>query len=132
MLITLKNCTFYWLSIKYIRSNFLTNYELILEHLRKLIIENFNFQPIKPKISDLVLVALNISAEFLSINYEYQLFRVINKAYLFDKIERIVYNKKKRKLFTCGEQIRNILATKINKFEAYFIVNSMPLEVCKL
>ena len=79
-----------------------------------------------------MLVALNITAEFLSINSEYQLFRVINKTYLFDKIERIVYNKKKRKLFTCMEQIRNILATKINKFEAYFIVNSMPLEVYKL
>ena len=51
-------------------------YDFILKELRKLTIkENFYFKPIKPKLSDLELIAINISAEYLSIDSEYQLFR---------------------------------------------------------
>jgi hypothetical protein len=38
-------------------------YDFILNELRKLTIkENFYFKPIKPKLSDLELIAINISA----------------------------------------------------------------------
>ena len=51
-------------------------YNFILNELKKLISdENFYFKPIKPKLSDLEIIALNISAEYLSIDSEYQLFR---------------------------------------------------------
>ena len=49
--------------------------------------------------SDLELVALNITAEYMSINSELQLFRCISGTDLDGKIERSVYNKRKRKLF---------------------------------
>ena len=50
-------------------------YDFILNELRKLTLnENFYFKPIKPKLSDLELIAINISAEYLSIDSEYQLF----------------------------------------------------------
>jgi hypothetical protein len=65
-------------------------YDFILNELRKLTIkENFYFKPIKPKLSDLELIAINISAEYLSID------------------------------------------SKFNEMETTFIVDSMPLEICK-
>ena len=48
--------------------------------------------------SDLELVALNITAEYMSINSELQLFRCISGTGLDEKIERSVYNRRKRKL----------------------------------
>lgn len=51
---------------------------------------------------------------------------------LKNKIERSVYNRRKRKLFFAIEIIRKELSNKFNEFENYFVVNSMPLEVVKL
>lgn len=114
-------------------SNFEANYKLILNELQKLeFSDNCYFKPIKPKLSDLELVAINVTAEYLSIDSEYQLFRNLKGTYLSDKIERSVYNKRKRKLFNWMEEIRKELALKFNKFEDYYVVDSMPLEVCKL
>jgi len=114
-------------------SNFEANYELILKELQKIVFDNnFYFKPINPKLSDLELVAINLTAEFLSIDSEYQLFRNLKRTYLSDKIERSVYNKRKRKLFYWMEEIRKKIALKLNEFERHFIVDSMPLEVCKL
>ena len=55
--------------------------------------------------SDLELVALNITAEYMSINSELQLFRWISGTDLNGKIERSVYIKRKRKLFPYIEEI---------------------------
>ena len=48
------------------------------------------------------------------------------------KIERSVYNRRKRKLFPYIEKLRIKMAEKINEFENYFVIDSMPLEVCKM
>jgi hypothetical protein len=74
---------------------------------------------------------MNLTAEYLSVDSESQLFRVIPNS-LKVKIERSVYNRRKRKLFPFIEFIRNKLSLKFNEFEKYFIVDSMPLEVAKL
>jgi hypothetical protein len=75
-------------------------YDFILNELRKLTLnENFYFKPIKPKLSDLELIAINISAEYLSLDSEYQLFRYLSNSKLKGMIERSVYNRRKRKLF---------------------------------
>lgn len=47
------------------------------------------------------------------------------------KIERSVYNRRRRNLFEFQELIRQKLANHFLEFEDYFIVDSMPLEVCK-
>ena len=67
----------------------------------------------------------------MSIDSECQLFRIIPNC-LKTKIDRSVYNRRKRKLFSSIEFIRNELSFKFNEFENYFIVDSMPLEVTKL
>lgn len=107
-------------------------YDFILNELRKLsLTENFYFKPIKPKLSDLELIAINISAEYLSIDSEYQLFRYLSNSKLDGLIERSVYNRRKRKLFYHMENVRKLMVAKFNDVETTFIVDSMPLEICK-
>ena len=107
-------------------------YDFILNELRKLsMTDNFYFKPRKPKLSDLELIAINISAEYLSIDSEYQLFRYLENSRLKGFIERSVYNRRKRKLFIHLENIRKLMVAKFNEIETAFIVDSMPLEICK-
>ena len=114
-------------------SNLQANYELILTELRKLTkTENFYFKPIKPKLSDIEVISLIVLAEFKSIDSEHQLFREIQGLDIGSKIERSVYNRRKRQLFPYIEKIRMKMVEKFNEFENYFVVDSMPLEVCKL
>ena len=113
-------------------NSLLQNYEIILKNLRKIQKEeNCGFKPVKPKLSDLELVSLNIAAEQKGIDSEYQLFREIKGTYLFEQIERSVYNKRKRKLAMWMEGVRLKMVKKLIEFEDYFTVDSMPLEICK-
>ena len=73
----------------------------------------------------------NLTSEYLGIDSEYDLFRRLPQT-LNSKIERSVYNRRRRKLFSYIEIIRTKLAFKFNEFEDCFIVDSMPLEVCKI
>ena len=74
---------------------------------------------------------MNFTAEYMSIDSECQLFRLIDDTFLEQLIERSVYNRRKRKLFSLIEKVRVKLSSFFNEFEEYFIVDSMPLEVCK-
>ena len=113
-------------------NDFRANYDKILEVLQIITDkESFLTQIRKPKLKDIELIAMNLTAEYLSIDSECQLFRIIPDS-LKDKIERSVYNRRKRKLFGSIEFIRNELSLKFNEFENCFIVDSMPLEVVKL
>ncbi|MEW7311120.1 IS982 family transposase, partial [Elizabethkingia anophelis] len=73
---------------------------------------------------------INISAEYLSIDSEYQLFRYLSNSKLKGMIERSVFNRRKRKLFLHLENIRKLMVAKFNEMETTFIVDSMPLEIC--
>ena len=113
-------------------NNFTANYNKILEVLTSITKrDSFLLQKRKPKLSDIELIAMNLTAEYMGIDSECQLFRDI-PFILKDKIERSVYNRRKRKLFFAIESIRKELSHKFNEFENYFIVDSMPLEVVKL
>ncbi len=113
-------------------NNFKANYNKILEVLKSITEkEQFLNQKRKPKLKDIELIAMNLTAEYMSIDSECQLFREISID-LKNKIERSVYNRRKRKLFFAMEFIRNELSNKFNEFEKYFVVDSMPLEVAKL
>ena len=113
-------------------NNFLTKYEKILEILKQFETKsNFLNQIRCPRLSDIELIALDITAESLSIDSEYQLFRTLPSP-LSSKIERSAYNRRRRRLFFVKERIRKALADKLTGSENYFIVDSMPLEICKL
>ena len=72
------------------------------------------------------MIAINLTSEHFGIDSEYHLFRLLSS-----QIERSVYNRRKHNLFIFQEQLRLKLARKFNEFEDYFIVDSIPLEVCK-
>ncbi len=113
-------------------NNFIQNYEIILNNLQELKVDFNVFKQVrKPKLSNMELIAMNITAEYMSIDSECQLFRVISGTYLQDLIERSVYNKRKRKLFSILENVRKSLSRIFSESEEYFIVDSMPLEICK-
>ncbi|RYE18107.1 MAG: hypothetical protein EOP45_14660 [Sphingobacteriaceae bacterium] len=113
--------------------NFRVNYEKILDVLKGLDLEGENFfhQIRKPKLSDLRIMALIFTAEYMSIDSERQLFRILPSDFRL-VIERSVYNRRKRGLFFWLEIVRQKLAAGLSKNEKHFIVDSMPLEVCKL
>jgi len=112
--------------------NFRTNYAKILEVLREIDDkDSFVHQIRQPKLSDKELIAMNLTSEYFGIDSECQLFRIL-PPFLSSKIERSVYNRRKRKLFAFQEQLRLKLARHFNRYEDFFIVDSMPLEVCKL
>ena len=92
--------------------------------------EQFLIQKRKPKLKDIELIALNLTAEYMSLNIECQLLKDLLLG-LKNKIERSVYNRSKRKLFFALEFIRNEIFEKFNEFENYFIVGSIPLKVVK-
>jgi len=113
-------------------NNLSANHERILEVLRKISKEQLlSYQRRKPKMSDLELISLNLTAEFMGIDSENDLFRKLPKS-ISCKIERSVYNRRKRNLVSHLDSIRLKLASNFNEFEDYFVVDSMPLEVCKL
>ena len=85
----------------------------------------------KQKMSDLEVVALSLTAEFMSIDSENSLFKEISTEQIPNLIERSQFNKRRRKLFLFSEKIRTKLASKFLEFEDYYIVDSMPLEICK-
>src|ERR1700712_2233077 len=113
--------------------NFKVNYDKILEVLKGLGFqgESFLFQIRKPRLSDLGIIALTLTAEYMSIDSEHQLFRALPADFHL-LIERTVYNRRKRRLFNYIDLLRQKLAIKLGQGESCFIVDSMPLEVCKL
>ena len=113
-------------------NNLSANYERILEVLRKISKEQLlTYQRRQPKLRDLELLSLSLTAEFMGIDSENDLFRKLPNLILA-KIERSVYNRRRRKLANDLNIIRLKLASHFNEFEDYYVVDSMPLEVCKL
>ncbi len=113
-------------------NSFQASYDKILSVLHQIEKRtHFIAQIRKPKLSDIEIIAMNLTGEYLGIDSEHEFFRRISDS-LSSKIERSVYNRRKRRLSFAIEQIRLKLASYFNEFEEYFIVDSMPLEVCKL
>jgi hypothetical protein len=113
-------------------NNLIQNYEIILNHLQLTCKDIESFDQIRsPKLSNMALVALNLTAEYMSINIELQLFRCLEGTRLESEIERSVYNKRRKKLFAYTEAIRKRLSEKFAEFTDVFVVDSMPTPICK-
>ncbi|SHM66035.1 Transposase DDE domain-containing protein [Chryseobacterium polytrichastri] len=113
-------------------NNLSANYERILEVLRKLSNETLlSYQRRVPRMKDLEVISLALTAEYMGIDSENNLFRQL-PIFLSNKIERSVYNRRKRKLSIQINDIRLKMAQSFNEFEDYFIVDSMPLKIYKI
>lgn len=89
----------------------------------------------RPHFSDLEVIALVLTCEYISLDSENWLFKKIQSDYptWFPHItERSRFNRRKRALFDGLEIVRKKLAERFLTFEDYFIIDSMPIEVCKL
>jgi hypothetical protein len=114
-------------------TNIVKNYLRVLEVISSLNYE-FGYKSgvgRKTKISDLEIVALSLTAEFMSIGSENSLFKLVDTSQIPNLIERSQFNKRRRKLFLFSEEVRLKLASRFLEFEDYFIVDSMPLEIYK-
>ncbi len=114
-------------------SNIRNNYLKILDVINSLQLD-FNACIVagrKPKMTDIEVIALSLTAEYMSIDSENSLFKQLNKQEIPNLLERSQFNKRRRKLFLFLEEVRIKLASRFLEFEDYFIVDSMPLEICK-
>lgn len=94
-------------------NNFLSKFEKILEILKQFETKsNFLNQIRQPRLSDIELLAVDLTAESLGIDSEHQLFRELPVT-ISSKIERSVYNRRRRKLFFVKERIRKALSEKL-------------------
>ena len=97
-------------------NNLNANYERILEVLRKILKENLlRYQRRQPMLSDLELVSLSITEEYMGIDSENNLFRLLAES-ISSKIESSVYNRRRRKLVYHIDEIRLKLAEHFNEF----------------
>jgi len=114
-------------------TNIVKNYLRVLEVISSLNCE-LDFKSgigRKQKMSDLEVVALSLTAEFMSIDSENSLFKQLLPGEIPNLIERSQFNKRRKKLFLFSEEVRTKLACQFLEFEDYFVVDSMPLEICK-
>ncbi|KAA6304248.1 hypothetical protein EZS27_044106, partial [termite gut metagenome] len=113
-------------------NNFSANYRKIVKTLQTIESKkNFLHQIRKPKLSDLELIGMDLTAESMGIDSEYQLFRLLPDS-LSQRIERSVYDRRKRRWFSHRERIRQAMSEKITSDRDYYIVGSMPVDICRL
>lgn len=88
----------------------------------------------KPPFSDVEVVALTLTAEYLSIDSENLLFKKIKADYAqaFPCLHsRPQFNRRKRALFTLIEQLRQELLAPFLEGENIFLTDSKPLPICE-
>ena len=117
-----------------------TNFDKILEVLKSIlqneVDSSYNFPKVgkKPKFSDLELISLNLTSEYLSIDSESLLFKKLQDQYQKEfpnLIDRTQYNRRKKSLFHYIEVVRKHLSNSFSVHEDVFIIDSMPLEICR-
>jgi hypothetical protein len=96
---------------------------------------NLHFYPRKPKLSDREIIALSLSQECLGIDSE-NLFLLKLKSDYRDDFPNLIhitnYNKRRKRLALWTEQVNRRLADILNDGEDVYMVDSVPLPVCKL
>ena len=121
--------------------NIKTNFDKILEVIKEIIGNqtdsngNYLRRGTRPRFSDSEVIALSLTSECLGIDSENYLFSKLTTEYLNDfknLISRRQYNDRRKLLFSKTEQVRKIMASRLNKQTDIFAIDSMPLEICKL
>ncbi len=132
----------YLTPIKYFpMHNLSTNFHIFLEITKSVFKatikgdNNFKFYPRKPKQSDCEVLALALTAESLGIDSESHLFGKLRNDYPAEfpgLIHRSNYNRRKKALGGYLRQLNQVLADRMNEGENVFIVDSVPVPVCKV
>lgn len=121
--------------------NIKTNFDKILGVVKDIIGDEINesgnyLRPgTRPRFSDIEVICLSLTAECLSIDSENYLFSKLNKEYVCEFkniISRRQYNDRRKLLFEKTERVRKLMAKRLNQQADVFVIDSMPLEICKL
>lgn len=120
-----------------IRTNFDKIFGVIKDILGKEINEKGNFprRGTRPRFSDIEVITLSLTAECLSIDSENHLFSKLIKEYpgeFSNMISRRQYNDRRKLLFEKTEDVRKLMAERLNQQADVFAIDSMPLEICKI
>jgi len=120
-----------------IKTNFDKLFPIVKEMLQHKVNDQGNFVRPGPEaqFSDLEVITLSLTSEALSVDSETLLFSKLRSEYLVDfpnLIDRSQYNRRRRALFEVIEQFRKKLAHKIVEAEDTFLVDSKPVEICKI
>jgi len=87
-----------------------------------------------PKFSDCEVITLSLVSDSILIDSEHYLFKKLHRKHKADfpnLIERSVYNKRRRLLAPLMNKVRKQLVHKLVPWEDTFVLDSMPIEVCK-
>ncbi len=118
-----------------------TNFDKILEVLKSILQNNVdhsgNFPRVgkKPKFSDLEVISLNLTSEYLSIDSENLLFKKLKGEYVSEfprLIDRSQYNRRKKSLFDQTELVRKQLSGTFCKNEDVFLLTPCPLRFAEM
>lgn len=97
--------------------------------------DNLSFYPNPPKMSDVEIISLSITAECLGIDSENLLFSKIKKDYSANfpnLIHRTRYNSRRKKLYRWIVYCADIWSEHISSDQDTFIIDSIPIPICKL
>lgn len=119
-----------------LKTNFDKIFQICKTHLEEYIIDNDNFYnyPNMPKMSDIQIVTLSITAESLSIDSENLLFSKLKKDYSLDfpnLINRSNFNRRRKKLINYIAMVNQNIADTIEPSKDTYILDSMPIPICK-
>ncbi|MBD3749668.1 MAG: IS982 family transposase [Sphingobacteriales bacterium] len=96
---------------------------------------NLHFYPRRPKLADTHIIALSLCQECLGIDSENWFLAKLKSDYR-DEFPHLIhitnYNKRRKRLAYWTEQVNSRLAARLNEGEDVFMVDSIPLPVCKL
>ena len=120
----------------HLKSNFDLIRPIIKESLSNFIDSSGNIKKVgaKPKFSDVDVITLSLVAEILSINSENLLFSKLRSEYQEDfpfLIDRSQFNRRRKHLRTVIDLVSQALVNKLLPSENTFILDSMPIEICK-
>lgn len=96
--------------------------------------DNFHLYRNQPKLSDCQIIALSITAESLGIDSESYLWGKLKSEHNQDfpnLIDRSNYNRRRKRLYPFIEQLNKVIAGRLNIGENCFLVDSIPIPVCK-
>ena len=96
---------------------------------------NLQHYPRKPKLSDNEIITLSICQECLSIDSENWFLAKLKSDYRtgFTKLVHITnYNRRRKRLSPWTQEVNKILSGKLRQGEDAFIVDSIPVPVCKI
>lgn len=120
-----------------LKTNFDKIYGIVKTSLKSALDEqdNLQFYPRPPKLNDCSIISLSICAEILGIDSENYLWSKLKNDYAADfpnLTDRSNFNKRRRRLQHYIHKTTEHLAAVMNEGENVFLVDSIPVPVCKI